>query len=145
LAKKSVWEVFQIIGHRPEILRQIVGRAAINHEADCFSKMIKQHASEWQKQVWGELETEFNTLPPLHRSILSLLIREGRSWSPFSEESMQYYKVTTLQSELSSSTVQTAIQALREKGFIWQSSRGAYALEDESFAEWFKYTQNNKT
>ena len=39
---------------------------------------------------------------------------------------------------------QTAIQLLREQGFIWQSSCGADALEDESFAEWFSKGTNNK-
>ena len=139
-SKESVWEAFQLIGHRPEILRQIVGRAAINNEAECFSTLLKQDASNWQNQVWGELEDEFNTLAPLHRSILSLLISQGRAWSPFSEESMQYYKKAINQTELNISSVQSAIQTLREKGFIWQSSRGTYALEDESFAEWFKQT-----
>jgi hypothetical protein len=36
-------------------------------------------------------------------------------------------------------SVQTAIQVLRERGFIWQSGRGAYSSEDESFAEWHKH------
>lgn len=142
--EESVWEVFQLIGHRPEILRQIIGRAAINHEAKCLSSLLKQDAVNWQSQVWGELESEFNTLPPLHRCILALLIKEGRAWSPFSEESMQYYKKVTNQSSLNISSVQTAIQTLREKGFIWQSSRGSYALEDESFAEWFEQFQASK-
>ena len=36
-------------------------------------------------------------------------------------------------------TVQTAIQSLHERDFISQSDRGAYALEDGSFSEWFKH------
>ncbi len=135
----SMWEAFQLIGHRPEVLRQIVGRAAINHEAHSFSDLLKQDASIWCDQIWGEFRNDFNTLSPLHRAILTLLIKQGRMWSPFSEESMRYYKQAIQESALSVSSVQTAIQALREKGFIWQSSRGAYALEDESFAEWFNH------
>jgi len=137
--KEDMWQAFQLIGHRPEILRQIVGRVAIANDAESFSDLLQQDASFWLSQIWQGFENDFNTLPPLHRAILSLLITEGRLWSPFSEESMQYYRTTINQPTLSVSSVQTAIQSLREQGFIWQSSRGAYSLEDESFAEWFRY------
>lgn len=140
----TMWEAFQLIGHRPEILRQIVGRVAINNDAESFSDLLKQDASIWLNQIWEEFKNDFNTLPSLHRTILSLLIEHGRAWSPFSEESMQYYRQTTNQPALSASSVQTAVQSLREQGFIWQSSRGTYALEDESFAEWFKHTYPKK-
>jgi len=137
--KESVWEAFQLIGYRPEILRQMIGRVAINHDAQSFSDLLKQDASLWHTQIWEEFENDFNRLSALQRVILTLLIKQGRAWSPFSEESMGYYQEAIHQPTLSVSTVQTAIQALREQGFIWQSSRGAYALEDDSFAEWFMY------
>ena len=139
--KNTVWEAFQLIGHRPEILRQIMGRAAISNDASSLSELLKQDASIWHGQIWDEFENDFNALAPLYRAILTLLIEKGRAWSPFSEESLQYYKKLIDQPILAISTVQTAIQSLREQGFIWQSSRGAYALEDESFAEWFKHTK----
>ncbi|MEM1243428.1 MAG: hypothetical protein AAGG80_01260 [Pseudomonadota bacterium] len=138
--KNDMWEAFQMIGHRPEILRQLIGRVAINNDAESFSKLLKQDAFIWHSQIWQEFENEFNQLPALHQSILTLLIKEKHDWSPFSESSMQYYQQSINQPRLSIATVQTAIQSLREKGFIWQSSRGVYALEDESFAQWFKHT-----
>ncbi len=128
-----MWEAFQLIGHRPEILRQIVGRTAINCDAHSFSDLLKKDAFIWHSHVWDEFENDFNALPLyLHQLILKLLIQHGRAWSPFAEESMEYYKKITKQPTLSVSTVQTAIQSLRDQGFIWQSSRGNYALEDES-------------
>ena len=75
----------------------------------------------------------------MQQAILATLISQGRSWSPFSEDSIQAYKKITGQQDISTTTVQTAIQTLRERDFIWQSGRGAYALEDDSFAEWFKH------
>ena len=74
----------------------------------------------------------------LNPHAIKLLVKQGRTWSPFSEESIQYYRHTINQATLSISTVQTAIQTLCEQGFIWQSSRGVYALEDDSFAEWLR-------
>lgn len=141
-SKDSMWEAFQLAGHRPEVLRQMVGRTAINHGAQSFSALLKQDASICYSQIWEEFENDFNRLFPLHRAILALLIRQGQMWSPFSEESMRYYKQAINEPTLSASSVQTAIQSLREQGFIWQSSRGVYALEDESFAEWFKHTHS---
>ena len=138
-SKDSMWEAFQLTGHRPEVLRQMVGRTAISNDAQSFSDLLKQDASIWHSQIWEEFENDFNTLPPLHQAILTLLIEQGRAWSPFSEESMQHYKEIAQQPTLTVSSVQTAIQSLREQGFIWRSSRGAYALEDESFAEWFNH------
>src|SRR3990167_2672971 len=136
--KDSMWEAFQFIGHRPEILRQMVGRVAICHDAASFSDLLKQDVSTWNMQIWEEFENDFNALQPLHRAILTLLVKQGRAWSPFSEESMQHYQHAINQPILSVSTVQTAIQTLREQEFIWQSSRGVYAFEDECFAEWLK-------
>ncbi|MDF1759402.1 MAG: ATP-binding protein [Coxiellaceae bacterium] len=136
----TMWEVFQLIGYRPEILRQLAGNAAISHDAGSFSESLQRDASLWHGQIWNEFEYDYKQLPVLHRAILSQLIEQQRAWSPFSEQAMQSYCKLTGKSDLSSSSVQTAIQVLREKGFIWQSSRGAYALEDDSFAEWFMHT-----
>ena len=73
-----------------------------------------------------------------------MLINEGRSWSPFSEDAMNKYREMTGQQNISTATVQTDIQTLRDRGFIWQSGRGAYVLEDESFAEWFWHWRAKK-
>lgn len=139
-SKDSVWEAFHQVGHRPEVLRQLIGRVAINHEAPSFSKLIQQDATVWHSQVWNEFDNDFNALSPLQQAILTLLIRKGRAWSPFAEESIRYYQNRLQQDTVSIASVQSSIQSLREKEFIWQSGRGHYALEDESFAQWFRYS-----
>jgi hypothetical protein len=142
-SQDSLWEAFQLTGHRPEILRQMVGRVAISHEAQSFSDLLKRDASIWCDQIWEEFDRDFNALSVLQQTILTLVIQQnGRLWSPFSEESMQYYRQAIDDPALSISSVQTAIQSLREHGFIWQSSRGMYALEDDSLLEWFQHRRN---
>ncbi len=136
----TMWEVFQLIGHRPEILRQLAGRAAISHDAESFSESLKKDASLWHGQIWDEFEQDYQQLGLLQRAILVQLIEQGKAWSPFSEQAMQRYCQITGKASLSASSVQTAIQQLREKGLIWQSSRGVYALEDASFSEWYAHT-----
>ena len=105
----SVWKAFQLTGHRPEILRQMVGRTAINHEAGSFSELLKQDASWWHSQIWEEFENDFNSLAPLHQAILTLLIAQGKSFSPFSEESLQCYKKAIDRPTLTLSSVQAAM------------------------------------
>jgi hypothetical protein len=140
-SEESVWEAFCLTGHRPEILRQLVSQVAINNEASSFSVLLKQDASLWRNQVWEEFENDFNALPSLPRALLALLVKEGKAWSPFSDQSLQFYKKITGADVVTTSSAQSALLLLRERGIIWQSSRGSYALEDEEFAEWYKQKQ----
>lgn len=135
---EDIWEAFRLVGHRPEILRQIVGRVAISNEAKSFSDLLKQDAFMWHGQIWQEYENDFNSLSTLQQAVLALLVQQERAWSPFSEESMSFYKEKT-SLPVKTPAVQVAVQALRDKGFIWQSGRGSYALEDEGFTEWFRH------
>lgn len=137
--KDSMWKAFKLVGHRPEILRHLAGRIAISGEASHFAELLEKDALIWQSRIWDEFENDFKSLAPLQQAILEILINKGSAWLPFCEDSMNGYKKLTGQTEISTATVQTAIQSLREREFIWQSGRGAYALEDESFAEWFKH------
>lgn len=137
-SKSSMYQAFKLVGHRPEILRQIAGKIALSGEANNFAELLQKDALTWQNRVWEEYENDFNSLSFLQKVILQILIEKGQPWLPFSEESMQIYSQLTGQQDISTATVQTAIQSLRNRGLLWQSGRGTYALEDESFAEWFK-------
>lgn len=37
---------------------------------------------------------------------------------------------------VSTASVQSALEALREKDLFWKQGRGGYAFEDEAMAEW---------
>ncbi len=139
----SMWQAFQLVGHRPEILRHLVAQAALGGEASDFAALLEQDAFIWHSRIWEEFESDFNALPPLQQAILEVLMNQGRAWAPFSEDSMNAYQALTHQAEHSATTIQSAIQYLRDRGFIWQSGRGAYALEDESFGEWLKHRKNS--
>jgi hypothetical protein len=52
---------------------------------------------------------------------------------------MSSYRAITGQESISTATIQTALDGLRDKNLIWRESCGAYALEDQGFAEWFKH------
>lgn len=142
-SEASMYQAFKLVGHRPEILRQIAGKIALSGEASNFAELLEKDALIWKNRIWEEYENDFNALTPLQKIILQVLIKKGQTWLPFSEESMQTYSQLTGQQDISTATVQTAIQSLRERGLLWQSGRGTYALEDESFAEWYIHTSKN--
>lgn len=141
-SKANMWQAFKLVGHRPEILRQLASRIALSGDAKRFSEVLEKDALIWHEQIWGEYENDFSSLTVLQQAILTVLIDEKNLWSPFSEQSMGRYKQITGQQEISTATVQTAIQGLRERDLIWQSGRGAYSLEDEGFGEWFKHSHS---
>jgi hypothetical protein len=138
-AQESMWQAFRSVGHRPEILSHIAGRIALSGEASHFAESLEKEALIWHDRIWEEFAREFNALTLMQQAILEVIIQKGHAWLPFSEESVNCYKKILKQNEISIATVQTSIQTLRERGFIWQSGRGAYSLEDESFAEWFRH------
>lgn len=139
--KDSMWEAFQLTGHKPEVLRHIVSNIALNNEAISFSQLLESGANDWQHQIWGEFKSMFETLNQLQQLLIKELISNERRWSPFSDETLQLLREATNNPKLSISTIQKTLTSLKEKNYIWQSSRGVYALEDEGFAEWFKRTQ----
>lgn len=139
-SKKSMWQAFILVGHRPEILRTIAGRIALSGDANEFTKLLEQDAVLWHNRIWEEFENDYAALSALQQAILQVLIEKNHAWVPFSEESINRYKMILQQGDVTTTSVQTALQYLRDHGFIWQSGRGIYTLEDESFAEWFKHS-----
>ena len=141
----AVFEAFKRVGHRPEMLREIMGDYALSNEASNISSLLRQGAHAWQARVWGEYESEFASLSMLQQAILETLIKKQKSgFSPFSEESMARYRKCTGEAVISTASVQSALESLRERSLVWREARGAYALEDEGLAEWFVTTRCNQ-
>jgi len=79
----------------------------------------------------------------VQRAVLIRLIQEGEEFSPFSEASIAAYAQTT-GTPPDASSVQSALGALREKNIIWRSSRGSYALDDQSMVQWFEHRNTHR-
>jgi hypothetical protein len=138
-AKDDMFAAFQLVGHRPEMLKSIVGEIALDlGEAANLGDLLRTGAQEWRDRIWNEIEGEFSALTPAQRAVLEVIIEKGDRFSPFAEDSMQAYRAILGAENLTTATIQAALDALREKNLIWRESRGAYALEDESLAQWFK-------
>jgi hypothetical protein len=137
-AHDDMFEAFKLAGHRPEMLRSIVGEIALNAGAAHLGENLKNGAEEIKERMWGAMESEFAELPDIQRVVLETIIAQGRNYVPFSEASMRAYASLLQQEKVSVPSVQAALDALREKGLVWRAAYGDYALEDESLAGWYK-------
>jgi hypothetical protein len=135
---EDMFEAFKLVGHRPEMLRSIVGEIALDAGAEHLGEALKNGAEEIKERMWGAMESEFAGLPDIQRAVLETLIAQGRNYVPFSEASMRAYASLLQQEKVSVPSVQAALDALREKGLVWRAAYGDYALEDESLASWYK-------
>ncbi len=137
-APGDMFEAFKLVGHRPEMLRGIVGEIALDAGAKQLGKELRSGAAKIKERVWGAMESEFAGLPDIQRAVLETIIAEGKDYVPFSEASMRTYARLLRQDKVAVPSVQAALDALREKGLIWRAAYGDYALEDESLAGWYK-------
>jgi hypothetical protein len=141
-AHDDMFEAFKLVGHRPEMLRSIVGEIALNAGADHLGDELKKGGEEIKERMWGAMEGEFAGLSDVQRAVLETMIVQGKNYVPFSEASMRAYASLLQQDKVSVPSVQAALDALREKGLVWRAAYGDYALEDESLASWYK-TKNS--
>ncbi|MFA5171730.1 MAG: hypothetical protein WC426_09190 [Sulfuriferula sp.] len=146
LSPDAVYEAFKLVGHRPEMLRSIIGQIALAGESENLASILQDRAREFHDQMWYEMESDFNSLNPLQKAVLQVMIsKRGTTYPPFSEDSMLKYQKITGEATISTASIQSAIEVLRERGLIWNPSRGYYALEDDGLAEWYARTHTDNT
>ena len=138
---EDMYEAFKLVGHRPEILRQIVSEVALNAGAGHLREDLKNGAEELKQRMWDSMESEFASLTDIQQAVIQTMIAQNKDFSPFGERSMRAYAALTNQEKVPIPTVQAALDMLRDKGLVWRSAYGSYALEDESMSIWFKAKQ----
>ncbi|MHB8254415.1 MAG: ATP-binding protein [Acidiferrobacter sp.] len=137
----EVFQAFQIVGHRPQMLREIMGSVVLDGEAAGLSAALLAGARGWQERIWEEYTQVFAALSPLQRGVLEALIRAHKTgFAPFAEASLAAYRKALPGGRVSAAGVQKALAVLRDRGLIWQETRGGYALEDEGLLFWLEAT-----
>lgn len=135
----GVYRAFQLLGHRPEMLRELIGQIALGGEAGNLTTILEVDAQHMNNRLWDEFDSEFEAPTLLQKAVLQVLTTKGSPWPPFSEEPMTPYRSITEQATLSTATVQSALDSLRERNLVWRVSRGGYAMEDQGYAGWFRH------
>lgn len=140
---EDVFAAFRLVGHRPEPLRDIIGQVALETGAASLGTLLRHGAQEWRDRIWGDIQGEFDALPPLQRAVLSVLIEQGPAFAPFSEDIQREYARLLGHTEFTTASIQSALDGLRERGLVWREGRGAYVLEDDSLALWYRQSRSD--
>jgi hypothetical protein len=135
--EEVMWEAFQLVGQRPEKLRDLVASVALEQGAGALAEGLKTGAAAFQDEIWSDMESEFNALSIVQQAVLVHLIAMGKRYEPFTQNALEAYAAYAGK-EVTSSDAQAALNALREKNLVWKATHGDYALEDESMALWYK-------
>lgn len=135
--KEDVFEAFKLVGHRPEMLRNIIADLALDGGARTLAGQLKAGAAAFRERIWGAMESEFAALTAVQRAVLERILQQGADYSPFTEASLKAYTALAGE-EVTVADVQGALNALRQKNLVWQAAYGDYALEDESMVLWYQ-------
>lgn len=129
-------KAFQMLGSRPEDFRTAVRDALVRPEGDLGMAIIAA-AHEQRDRIREEVRRQLAALSALQRAVIKRMVESSDDPSPFSKDSIAYYRRETGDGSVSSSAVQKATDVLVSKGFVWRSARGVYALDDVVVAELF--------
>jgi hypothetical protein len=144
---EDIDRAFELVGRRPEMLRSIIGDVALElGEASNLGKLLRDSSEVIRAGVWNDFESSYNDLTLAQRAVLDVMAQRSRSNEPFSAFTEATVLAVRKRLEVMGSdtvpgtqTIQACIDALREKELVWKSSRGTYALEDKSMAEWLEH------
>jgi hypothetical protein len=98
---------------------------------------ISDQARQMRKELWEDYENTYEALSPIQQAVLEVALKDGDHFAPFTKLSREIYGKLSGET-VDASAVQRAIEALSERGLIWKSARGQYALEDQAMREWFE-------
>lgn len=144
LKVEDMKRAFAMVGHRPEMLRDLVNKVAAElGEGANLGELLEQGALRRQAGVFAEYEALYDPLTPLQKAVLLTMAQATANQHPFAAFSKATRATIGAEAEAlggepepSPQAVQRALESLRTKQLIWKSGRGAYALEDNGIIEW---------
>jgi hypothetical protein len=145
-------DVFQSLGSRPEPFRKALSQARLDlaaNPAQDANRLLASLAAQGVRDSKADFLNTVANLPPLQSALLRELAADTwlgadqRRPGMFSA-AMKARLLARLALEMGeehgvsveTSSVQNALDKLREENFLWRSQRGAYAVEDDQFLEW---------
>ena len=70
----GVYHAFQLLGHRPEMLRELIGQIALGGETGNLTAILEVDAQHMNNHLWNEFDSEFEALTLLQKAVLQVLI-----------------------------------------------------------------------
>lgn len=129
--------------YRPEVLSDALDalelQPSLNEQTiDEQLKMKVAEISERNRLAFMQI---FDNLPILQAAVLQTMSETGHQFAAFRVKTMNRYEEICLEQSkdpirVDASSVQYALDALREKQLIWRSGRGVYSIEETQHASW---------
>lgn len=127
---------FELLGHRPELLERALRDIALGPEgATDLPRRVVAGAEDLREKLWKAYDSDFGELTAPQRAVLAEIIAQGAEFQPFVQSTLAAVG-RRLGRDVAKGTVQSALNELKEKGLVWQSGRGQYALEDQGMIPW---------
>ena len=130
-------QAFELLGRRPELLQEVLREIALGARgAGGLQLAITERAGDLRGRLWRQHESDCEGLGALQMAVLRLVATEGSRLSPFSVDTRRQLATAIGAASVPNSNIQNALATLRERGLVWRSARGDYALEDQGLADW---------
>lgn len=143
LKPEDVNAAFELVGHRPEKMRNLVSLCLCLDAAWELGTLIRDGSQKIQQEIFSEVEISYNSLNLPQRAlieVLAVLERSDGPQTPDSKKTVQAFGqvLQRLGCDVKPTPVniQAVINELRDKQLVWKSSHGVYALEDKVMADW---------
>ena len=134
----DVAAAFELVGHQPELLTRLIRDHALGEAGSTgLGKTVRDRADELRAMRWEQHRSDFGALTDTQRAVLMVLVDDGADFAPFTEKTLARASKRAGK-KLSTSDVQKALDALRDKSLVWRPARGLYALEDQDMREWLR-------
>lgn len=130
LSADDVFEAFQLTGYRPEKLETIIAEVVSYGRGPELGKYLRNAASAIHKTIAIEAKEAIQPLSAIQKSVLMIMAKDGIGFTPFSESTMTRCAAISGKN-VNATNIQKALDALRKKDFVWKSSYGQYAINDE--------------
>lgn len=128
-------QAFKLLNHKPESLFGVVSQVLGSELTERSQALIMLAKAENNRAV-EEVDRRVELLPEIQRAVLQVLLKDGTKFTPFSAESIAKYAHLTAGQRVSVPRVQKALESLREKNFVWKTSYGGYAVDDDNLSDW---------
>ncbi|WP_431264105.1 ATP-binding protein [Roseateles chitinivorans] len=136
--------LFERSGYRPEWMQIGLNALALRDNwtpeeaAAVFAEAIESRADSRIQNLLALI----GLLSPLQSAVLRVLAAQGRRFVPFWNRTLETFRLVIEQDDgndvdepINVETVQQALDALKDKGFLWRSVHGVYALEEFGIRE----------
>jgi hypothetical protein len=136
LDPNEVFTAFQLVASRPEFLQTAIEDYSIGALGEAPAlRSLKEYATVARDRYWAAFDAAWPEMTDLQKAVLRRVVEKGEGFRPFDGEALAAYSADVNQT-ITAPDVQSALESLRNNGFIVRLERGHYTLEDPSVSEW---------